>query len=77
MQKFINNQIPSIFSDLIKGPDHKYPTNFSESCFYLKRYFLNSSKYSVSIRGPKLWNYMLLIKTRKISNLILSFKKNN
>ena len=29
MDKFINNQIPSIFSDLTKRPDHKYPTNFS------------------------------------------------
>ena len=34
MHKFINNQIPSIFSDLIKRPDHKYPTNFSQSSFY-------------------------------------------
>ena len=29
MHKFINNQIPSIFSSLIKRPEHKYPTNFS------------------------------------------------
>ena len=34
MHKFINNQIPSIFIDLIKRPDHKYPTNFSQSSFY-------------------------------------------
>ena len=56
MHKFINNQIPSIFSDFIKRPNHKYPTNFSQSRFYLKRYSLNSTKYSISIRGPKLWN---------------------
>ena len=56
MHKFINNQIPSIFSDFIKRPNHKYPTNFSQSSFYLKRYSLNSTKYSISIRGPKLWN---------------------
>ena len=56
MHKFINNQIPSIFSDVIKRPDHKYPTNFSHSRFYLKRYSLNSTKYSISIRGLKLWN---------------------
>ena len=53
MHKFMNNQIPSIFSDFIKRPNHKYPTNFSQSRFYLKRYSLNSTKYSVSIRGPK------------------------
>ena len=56
MHKFINNQIPSIFSDFIKRLNHKYPTNFSQSRFYLKRYSLNSTKYSISIRGPKLWN---------------------
>ena len=33
MHKFVNNQIPSIFNDLIKRPDHKYPTNFSQSIF--------------------------------------------
>ena len=46
MHKFINNQIPSIFSDFIKRPNHKYPTNFSQSSFYLKRYSLNSTNYS-------------------------------
>ena len=56
MHKFINNQIPSIFNDFIKRPNHKYPTNFSQSSFYLKKYSLNSTKYSISIRGPKLWN---------------------
>ena len=56
MHKFINNQIPSIFSDFIKRPNHKYPTNFSQSSFYLKRYSLNSTKYSISIHGSKLWN---------------------
>ena len=56
MYKFINNQIPSIFSDFIKRADHKYPKNFSQSSFYLKRYSLNSTKYSISTCGPKLWN---------------------
>ena len=40
MHKFINDQIPSVFSDLIKRLDHKYPTNFSQSSFHLKRYYL-------------------------------------
>ena len=73
MHKFVNNQIPSIFTDFIKRPDHKYPTNFSQSSFYLKRYSSNSTKYSISIRDPKLWNN--IINTKEISNLILSFKR--
>ena len=56
MHKFINNQIPSILSDLIKRPNHKYPTNFLQSSFYLKKYSLLSTKYFIFIRGPKLWN---------------------
>ena len=56
MHKFINNQISSIFSDFIKRPNHKYHTDFSQSSFYLKTYCLNSTKYSISIRGPKLLN---------------------
>ena len=54
--KFISNQIPSVFSDFIKRRNHKYPTNLSQSNFYLKRYSLNSTKYYISIRGRKLWN---------------------
>ena len=33
MHKFINNQIPSIFSDFIKRPNHKYPTTFQSPVF--------------------------------------------
>ena len=39
MHTFFNNQIPSMFSDFIKRPDHKYPANFSQSSFYLKGIF--------------------------------------
>ena len=56
IQKFINNVIPSIFSDLIKSLDSKYHTNFSESNYFLKIYFLNSTKFSSSIHRTKLWN---------------------
>ena len=53
--------------DLIKRPDHKYPTNLSQSSFNLKRYSLNSPLVDLSYG-------MLLIKQRKIFNLVLSFK---
>ena len=76
MHKFINNQNPSVFSDFIKRPDHKYPTNFSQSSFYLKRYSLNSTKYSTSIHGLKLWSDVVNKEEKDISNLIFSFKRN-
>ena len=74
MQKCINNHIQSIFSDLIKRSYHKYPTNFSQLSFYLKRYSLNSTKYSISIHGPKLWND-IINKEKDIQSYSLS-KKN-
>ena len=84
MHKFINNQIPSIFSDLIKRPDHKYPANFSQSIFYLKRYYLNSNnsiyykiftKYSISIRGSKLWNNVINKEEKDMQSYSLFQKK--
>ena len=59
MHKFNNQETPRIFNDLIKKLVHKYPTNFSKSNFCLKNVSLNSTKYSVSFRGPKLWNEIL------------------
>ena len=75
MHKFIKNQIPSIFSKLIKRPDLKYPTNFSQSSFYLKRYSLNSTKYSISIRGPKLWNNDIIKEEKDIQSYSVFQKK--
>ena len=75
MHKFINNQIPSIFSDFIKIPDRKYPTNFPQSSFYLKRYSLNSTKYSISIRGPKLWTDVINKEKKDIQSYSLFQKK--
>ena len=59
MHKFNNQETPRIFNDLIKKPVHKYPTNFSKSNFCLKNVSLNSTKYWISFRGPKLWNEIL------------------
>ena len=74
MHKFISNQILSIFSDFIKRPN-KYPTNFLQSSFYLKRYSLNSTKYSFSIRGPKLWNDVISKEEKDIQSYSLFQKK--
>ena len=75
IHKFINNQIPSISSDIIKRPDHKYPTNFSQSSFKLKRYSLNSTIYSMSIRGLKSWNDIINKEEKDIQSYSLFQKK--
>ena len=56
MHKFNNNETPKVFNNIIKRPEHRYPTNFSSLNFSLKSYSLNNTKYSISFRGPKLWN---------------------
>ena len=57
MHKVSNNVAPLIFN-MFKKPSHKYPTNFSHN-FSLKKCSLNSNKYFISFRGPKLWNKFL------------------
>ena len=70
MQKFNSSQSPIIFNDLVEKLNRTSRKNFSDKNFILKEYSVNSSKYSVSVRGPKIWN-KLLKKKYKIK------KKNN
>ena len=59
MYKFKHSQTPSIFNNVFEKPDHKYPTQFSEINYKQKKFYLTSSKYSISVRGPKIWNEFL------------------
>ena len=72
MHKVSNNVAPLIFHDIFKKPSHKYPTNFSLNKFSLKKCCLNSARYSISFREPKLWNELLNTDEKQISfyNLI-------
>ena len=47
MCRLNTNQMPSIFNDLIKKPEHKYPTKFSKICFSLKAFSLKTIKYAI------------------------------
>ena len=75
MHKVSNNVTPLIFNDMFKKPSHKYPTNFSHNNFSLKKCSLNSTKYSISFRGPKLWNEFLNTDEKQISSYNLFLKK--
>ena len=59
MQKFNSSQSPIIFNDLIEKLNRTSRKNFSDKNFILKEYSVNSSKYSVSVRGPKICNKFL------------------
>ena len=57
--KFLKSQVPKIFNMAFEKPTHKYPTQFSETNFKYKKYSLTSTKYSISVRGRKIWNEFL------------------
>ena len=71
MHKVNSQEMPRIFNDLIKNPVHKYPTNFSKSHFWFKNVSLNSTKYSVSLCGPKLWNEILYKEEKELESYSL------
>ena len=56
MHKVNNNLAPIAFHEIFTKPSHNYPTNFSYNSFSFKKCSLNSTKYSISFRGSKLWN---------------------
>ena len=68
VHKVSNNVAPVIFNDMFKKPSQKYPKNFSHNNFSLKKCSLNSTKYSISFRGPKLWNEFLNSDEKLISS---------
>ena len=75
MHKFNNNETPKVFNNIIKRPEHRYPTNFSSLNFSLKSYSLNNTKYSISFRGPKLWNDIPNKQEKEIQSFPLFQKK--
>ena len=55
-------------NNLIKKPVHKYPTKLQ---FSLKSFLVNSSKYFISFRGPKVWNDFLTNEEKEINSYAL------
>ena len=79
MYKFKNKQTPNdtkqIFNDIIDTPAHQYPTKFSKANFSVKRFALRSTKYSISVRGPKIWNEFLTNEEKSIDSHALFLAK--
>ena len=71
MYKFKNNQTPKVFDDMFEKPSHKYPTRSSEVSYTYKKFSLNSSKYSIPIRVPKIWNELITKDEKEINSFSL------
>ena len=54
MYIFKKCQAPKIFNMTFEKPTHKCPTQFK-----YKKYSLTSTKHSISVSGPKIWNEFL------------------
>ena len=65
------NLAPNIFSKTFNEIKHKYPTNYSAINFLIPQKQLKESKFSISVRGPKIWNNFLSNQTKSISSLSL------
>ena len=62
---------PKVLDDMFEKPSHKYPTRSSEVSYTYKKFSLNSSKYSISIRGPKIWNELITKDEKEINSFSL------
>ena len=58
MYQVKNGTIPKIFNESFSAVDHSYPTRFANNSFQLPR-SSKTSKFSITLRGPKLWNQFL------------------
>ena len=75
MHRIKIGNIREVFHEAIKKRNHKYPTTFSNLNYSIKKYSLKSTKYSVSYRGPTLWNTILDKRDKEIESHLLYKKK--
>ena len=73
--KFKNKQTPKVFNDIIDTPVYQYITKFSKANFSVKWFVLRSTKYSISVRRPKIWTDFLTNAEKSIDSHALFLAK--
>ena len=68
MYQVKNGTIPKIFNNNFSTVDHYYPTRFALNSFQLPR-SSKTPKFSILLRGPKLWNQFLTNNEKDITTL--------
>ena len=74
MFKLNNNMVPNTFHKQFESIHNKYPTKFSSLNLKQPKTFSKMIKFSISSRGPQLWNNLLDSNIKSIDSLS-SFKK--
>ena len=59
MFKIKANTAPCIFENQFTEIQHQYSTTFSKNSFVKSQLVYTQTKFSVSSRGPRLWNKLL------------------
>ena len=70
MYEFKKCQAPKIFNMTFEKPTDKYPTQFK-----YKKYSLTSTKHSVSVSWPKIWNEFLTKEEKEIQSHSMLLRK--
>ena len=65
------------FNDIVKKPEHKYPTTFLSLNYTLRKYSFTNSRFLISFRGPKLWNEILNKEEKGLESYTLFKKASN
>ena len=73
MYQVNNGTVPKIFNNNSSSVEHSYRTRFAVNNFQLPRSSM-TSKFSIILRGPKLWN-QFLTNDEKNSPTLFSFKR--
>jgi hypothetical protein len=74
MFKVDNKMAPILFNSFFEKINHLYPTRFSNNNYTQPKTYYSATRFSIAIRGPKLWNTLLDNEFKKISSLD-QFKK--
>ena len=69
MFKLKHKMIPEIFQSQFSVIDHRYPTRYSSNNFKIPKTALRKTDFSISCRGPRIWNNFLLKEVKDITNL--------
>ena len=69
MYKVNQKTAPDIFLSRFQKPSHSYPARFSELNYVHPIHNIKTRKYSISIRGPHIWNSFLSSEEKQITTM--------
>ena len=71
MYQIRNKTAPLRFSGSFEKISHRYPTNFSQFNYKIRKTALSKSKFRIAFRGPSIWNNFLQNSEKEIESLPL------